>query len=786
MKTFITFAEIILALAIPVALFGQTKPSVVPHSYLMPGDSLYYDLSLKKGDVLEWNLWLAPAMESTEKTVLEFVSDVDGLLWKRSFGRKALDLRDKIKIINEARYRMTLKTTGQRGRIADLSVWTKLKASHRTPFPSPGVQRFAENFSSGDQFSVEYEFLLPKSISFQKLLGLELSQDLVHLWAITPLGDSLPATASVKRWFGEAGILSLRERTPYGGRITLRLELDVADDGESILFLAPGEPPPDWLPSKARMLITRKHDPWKGIIVPPVTAMAETLAARPAELPHAPYAEQSLRARGLDSVTVAELTEIYIERDSLSTVRHARRSIIEGYDTEFLTAKKAFLPPDLHVVLTTPLTEHHLEKRISGRTRLEWFVEGDKKQIRHAKLYEWRYTEAHIARADVPDEFFWDNRMLPLYPDLKKHTAATPKSPATITSLPLPDPRPSTFVQFGREYIDDSQSVLALYLENNSEDTLYLVYHQARLPKRTLFSALSRWPKGARWAAIILGVFGLAGVAAIVELRRRERKRRKRAEEFEVELEKARQVQLKLLPEGPMEAQGLQVYGLHQSMQSVGGDYYDFFALEDGRVMLCVADVAGHGLSAALLMSNVQATLRLIAQPGRQLTEIVSLLNHEICQRTSPERFVTFLLVEISADRSLITICNAGHNPGYIVRTSGNIVELDAGGVMLGFMDVFPFIQVEHGLDPGDLIVLYTDGIPEAEIGYQDMFGYERLKYYLQNHRTENLMNIAQGLLRRVTSEDTHTIEDDMAIVLARIGTKSRREPSSKKKIKTS
>ncbi len=785
MNKLIYFAKIILALAIPIALFGQTKPSTVPRSYLMPGDSLYYDLSLKKGDVLEWNLWLAPTLEASEKTVLSFVSDVDGQLWERSFGSKALDLRDKIRIKSYARYRMTLKTTGQRGRMAELSVWTKLKASHQAPFPSPGVQRFAEIFSSGDQFSVEYEFLLPKSIGFQELLGLELSQDLVHLWAITPLGDSLPATASVKRWFGEAGILSLRERTPYGGRITLRLELDVADNGESILFLAPGTPPPDWLPSKARMLITRKHDPWKGIIVPPVTAMAETLAAHPVELPRAPYAEQSLRARGLDSVIVAELTEVYTERDSLSAVRHARRSMSEGYDTEFLTGKKAFLPPDLHVVLTIPLTGHHPEKRISGRTRLEWFVEGDKEHTRHAKLYEWRYDEAHIARADVPDEFFWDNRILPLYANLNRHSAASPKSPATITSQPLPDPRPSTFEQYGKEYIDDSRSVLALYLENSSKDTLYLVYHQARLPKRTVFSALSRWPIGARLAAVILGIFGLAGIAAIVELRRRERKRRKRSEEFEVELEKARQVQLKLLPDGPMEAQGLQVYGLHQSMQSVGGDYYDFFALEDGRVLLCVADVAGHGLAAALLMSNVQATLRLIAQPGRQLTEIVSLLNHEICQRTSPERFVTFLIAEISADRSLITICNAGHNPGYIVRKSGNIVELDAGGVMLGFMDVFPFIQMEHGLDSGDLIVLYTDGIPEAEVGHEDMFGYERLKYYLQNHRAENLMNIAQGLLRRVTSEDAHTIEDDMAIVLARIGTATRREPTSKKKIKT-
>ncbi|MBU1937377.1 hypothetical protein KKG05_08250, partial [bacterium] len=100
MKKLISFTRYLFILAIPIALFGQTKPSVVPHSYLMPGDSVYYDLSLKNGDVLEWNLWLAPALEASEKTVLEFISDVDGLIWERSFGSKALDLRDKISIKN--------------------------------------------------------------------------------------------------------------------------------------------------------------------------------------------------------------------------------------------------------------------------------------------------------------------------------------------------------------------------------------------------------------------------------------------------------------------------------------------------------------------------------------------------------------------------------------------------------------------------------------------------------------------------------------------------------------
>jgi sigma-B regulation protein RsbU (phosphoserine phosphatase) len=86
-------------------------------------------------------------------------------------------------------------------------------------------------------------------------------------------------------------------------------------------------------------------------------------------------------------------------------------------------------------------------------------------------------------------------------------------------------------------------------------------------------------------------------------------------------------VQEKLLPTGPIDVKGLEVLGLHQSMQSVGGDYYDFFPLSDGRVLICVADVAGHGLAAALLMSNLQATLHAIAETRRPMNEMVGILS---------------------------------------------------------------------------------------------------------------------------------------------------------------
>jgi sigma-B regulation protein RsbU (phosphoserine phosphatase) len=127
------------------------------------------------------------------------------------------------------------------------------------------------------------------------------------------------------------------------------------------------------------------------------------------------------------------------------------------------------------------------------------------------------------------------------------------------------------------------------------------------------------------------------------------------------------------------------------------------------------------------------------------------------------------LLAEISADRSQVIICNAGHNPGYLIRKSGKIEELDAGGIMLGVMEMFPYIDMDYGLEPGDMIALYTDGIPEAEIGFEDMFGYDRLQYFLSEHRDQPLQDIAQKLFKKVMVSSEKGIDDDMAIVLIRV-----------------
>jgi serine phosphatase RsbU (regulator of sigma subunit) len=523
------------------------------------------------------------------------------------------------------------------------------------------------------------------------------------------------------------------------------------------------------LPDEARVMTTHLHAPWRAAVVPPLSELRrERMTAEP-PIMQSIYAAQSLRIRGLDSLIVRELTGIYVERDSLIAQRRARWSSVEGYDSEFLKAERAFLPPDLHVAVALPLSEQNTSQTARKPVALQWFVASATGGEPKGKLHVWKYEEGLAALPQAPDEIFWLPGLLSLDPNLLSFGLAQADYAETVRLDPPSKLRLAQTTLDERPLFDHSRQVLGMYLENSSSDTLYLVYRQTTPFERSITTVISRWPKGARIAIIILFLVGLVGAYAFYELKQREARRLKIAEEMAVDLDKARQVQEKLLPTGPMDVKGLEVFGLHQSMQSVGGDYYDFFPLADGRVLICVADVAGHGLAAAMLMSNLQATLHAIAETPRPINELVAMLNQEITKRTSPERFVTLIMAEISADRSQLTICNAGHNPGYLIRKNGKIEELDAGGIMLGVMEMFPFIQMDYSLEPGDVIALYTDGIPEAEIGLDDMFGYDRLQYFFSEHRDERLQDIAQKLFRKVTMDGTSAIDDDMAVVLVRM-----------------
>jgi sigma-B regulation protein RsbU (phosphoserine phosphatase) len=210
----------------------------------------------------------------------------------------------------------------------------------------------------------------------------------------------------------------------------------------------------------------------------------------------------------------------------------------------------------------------------------------------------------------------------------------------------------------------------------------------------------------------------------------------------------------------------------------VSGDYYDYQRLDEDILALAVGDVAGKGISAALLMATVQSALRTqvrhcleTRRAGNSLvstSDLVSKLNQHLYANTTPEKYATFCFGVYDERNSLFTYTNAGHLPPMLMR-DGEPTMLDVNGTVVG---AFPFSRYGESqilLLPGDLLLFYTDGITEAENPYGEQFGDERLLEALRRHRHLSPDEILPKVVELV-SEWTASpeLQDDMTLLLAR------------------
>jgi sigma-B regulation protein RsbU (phosphoserine phosphatase) len=198
------------------------------------------------------------------------------------------------------------------------------------------------------------------------------------------------------------------------------------------------------------------------------------------------------------------------------------------------------------------------------------------------------------------------------------------------------------------------------------------------------------------------------------------------------DLEIAREIQTWLVPSSPPETAGAEIAFASRPQNSVAGDYYDAFypttsALEGGKLMLVIADVAGKSIPAALLMATLQASLRTIAGEGVSLGDLVIRLNRYACAHSlDGRRFTTAVIAEYeSASRRLIYV-NAGHNGPILRRVNGDMEKLDIGGVPLGIDGAAAYDTSSKELQPGDALIFYTDGVVEAFDENGSEFGEER------------------------------------------------------------
>jgi serine phosphatase RsbU (regulator of sigma subunit) len=217
-----------------------------------------------------------------------------------------------------------------------------------------------------------------------------------------------------------------------------------------------------------------------------------------------------------------------------------------------------------------------------------------------------------------------------------------------------------------------------------------------------------------------------------------------------IELEQAAEIQRRLLPERAPDVPGIELAGSNAACYTVGGDYYDFFPLPDGRVGVVLADVSGKGLPASLLMASLQATVRVLLEEPDDLPLLMSRLDRMMAKNCPGNRFVTLFLCVIDPSSGEIGYSNAGHNPPLLIRHDGQAEQLRGGGTVLGMFPDLGYEERRARLDPGDLLLLFSDGVTEATSPDGEEFGEERLMGLLAEVRGEPASDVVDRVCRAV------------------------------------
>ncbi|QQS46099.1 MAG: SpoIIE family protein phosphatase [Acidobacteriota bacterium] len=202
---------------------------------------------------------------------------------------------------------------------------------------------------------------------------------------------------------------------------------------------------------------------------------------------------------------------------------------------------------------------------------------------------------------------------------------------------------------------------------------------------------------------------------------------------LESELNMARQVQITLSPTAFAEPDHFGVSAQSIPSRYVGGDFYDLITINDGAAVFVLGDVSGKGIAAALLAAMAQGALQVQFHSGLPLTSVISSLNKLLVQRSASNKFITLFCAVLDAEGNFSYI-NAGHNPPILLRTDGTIETLTTRSVVLGAFDFAQYQPLQTRLDPGDVVVMYTDGVTEAVNAANEMYGEERLTQLVRRH----------------------------------------------------
>lgn len=254
---------------------------------------------------------------------------------------------------------------------------------------------------------------------------------------------------------------------------------------------------------------------------------------------------------------------------------------------------------------------------------------------------------------------------------------------------------------------------------------------------------------------------------AVEGVRRRDSERRVRARERELQV--ARTIQQRLLPTEPPRVPEVDIFGLNIPAEEVGGDYFDWVPIGEDQLAVAVGDVSGHGVPAALLMSHLRASFHAETRLDSTPESIVQAMHKSLARAIEPGRFATFFLALISRRENQLSFCNAGHNPPLLVR-NGKFELLSATGLPLAMLEDTAYEGAAREFRPGDLLVLYSDGVTEAPCR-NDLYGDERLRARVLELAAGDLgaAEIARGLLEDVRAfAGRELATDDVTILVIR------------------
>jgi sigma-B regulation protein RsbU (phosphoserine phosphatase) len=234
------------------------------------------------------------------------------------------------------------------------------------------------------------------------------------------------------------------------------------------------------------------------------------------------------------------------------------------------------------------------------------------------------------------------------------------------------------------------------------------------------------------------------------------------------ELQEAREIQSNLLPKKLPQVSDYEVAGMTQPVRFVGGDYYNVVRISDRQTVLCIADVAGKGMPAALLMSSLQAALKPLMWQKLAPRELCRRLNRILCDLTPVNKFISFFYAVLDDRANCLTYCNAGHNPPLWVHANGTATELNAAGAVLGQFPDWVYEQSEVQLNRGDQLLMFTDGLVEACDQDDAPFGEANLVRVATRDSEAGATEVMNSLMQAASQHCGGRFQDDASLVVLR------------------